>query len=118
MLESSNPSADHSAGGKEWESSPPAVAGEASQYFADEVAAPSVAARYKVGMFLVSGAIVLLPLIYLGLIALLGFGLYAYATGAYDFFFPEIGGRRLAGAGGCISHCGSSTLYLFRSALF
>jgi hypothetical protein len=94
VLASSNSGPGHFAAGEQLESSPPEVAAEPHRYFADEVAAPSVPARYKVGMFLVSCAVVLLPLIYLGLIALLGFGLYAYATGAYDFFFPEMGGRR------------------------
>src|SRR4026208_1794909 len=45
-------------------------------------------------MFLVGCAILLLPLIYLALIGLVGFGLYAYATGTYDVFFPEVGGTR------------------------
>lgn len=55
---------------------------------------PRIPLRYRAGLFLVAVAMVLLPLIYLGLIGVVGWGGYLYATHGIDWFFPLVGGSR------------------------
>jgi Zn-dependent protease with chaperone function len=51
-------------------------------------------AGYQLGLFWVAVAMVLLPLVYLGFIALVGWLDWIWATQGLDWFFPRIGGIR------------------------
>ena len=72
---------------------------------------PRVSIFYQLGMFVVTGAMILLPLIYIALIGLTGWGVYWYATRAGGALF----------GGGNFTHSGRGMillLFLYACPLF
>jgi len=67
-------------------------------YFPGRMPAVRLAASYQFALCVIAAAMVLLPLIYLGFIALIGWGMWAWAIHAGNYFFPEShGSRRIFG---------------------
>jgi Zn-dependent protease with chaperone function len=78
----------------EIEQSPLNEAPPLTQYFNRQMPPVRVSFGYRLGLFLVAVAMVLLPLIYLGCISCLCWGLYLWAARAGNWFFPEVHGTR------------------------
>src|SRR5262249_171893 len=75
----------------------PSLAAEqpaAAQYFIGRMSPVKLPLGYGVGLMLIAAAMVLLPVIYLGLIGLAGWGTYLYAVHGLDWFFPSFRGGR------------------------
>ena len=64
------------------------------EYFSGHLTPPPLPARYRLGLAAVALAMLALPLIYLGLIALFSWGAWFYAKHGLDWFFPVVGGTR------------------------
>jgi len=68
----------------------------APQFFAGRLEPVPISFRYKAALFGVAVGMGLLPLLYLALLGIVGYGIYLYATSTTGFFFPELGGHRRA----------------------
>src|SRR6185503_12402926 len=81
----------------EMESGPEADAlpEERMEYFPGEMPRVPIRPGYRFGLFVVAGAMVLLPLIYLGVIGLIGWGMYEWAIHAGHWLFPSEKRHRL-----------------------
>ncbi len=64
------------------------------EFFTGQLTLPKVSANYKFGLFVVTIAMISLPVIYLGIVAFAWWGTYWYAIHGFNFFFPEMNGVR------------------------
>ena len=65
-----------------------------TRYFNGQTPEIPLSLGYRLGLFAVLVAMLILPFIYLGLIALTSWGIYLYATHGVDLFFPVAAGYR------------------------
>ena len=64
------------------------------EHFVGQMPSVHLSAGYRIALFVVALAMVLLPLIYLGFIGGIGWAMWWWARHAVDWFFPVIGGAR------------------------
>ncbi len=69
----------------------PPGTGDNWQFFSGQMKPVRVPARYKFALLVVAVAMILLPLIYLGIFAAMLWGIYWYAVHAFVFLFQTIG---------------------------
>lgn len=72
----------------------PAEPSPVTEYFSGPMPQVRVPRGYQFGLVAVAFAMVLLPLLYLGFMALVGWAVWLWATHAVDWFFPVSGGTR------------------------
>ena len=65
------------------------------EYFSGSAPRVGLSTGYKVGLFVVALGMVFLPLIYVGIIGSLGWGMWWWATHAVNWFFPRSSGGGL-----------------------
>jgi Zn-dependent protease with chaperone function len=72
----------------------PAETAPITEYFSGPMPQVRLPRGYQVGLVAVAFAMVLLPLLYLGFMALVGWGTWLWTTHAVEWFFPVSGGTR------------------------
>jgi Zn-dependent protease with chaperone function len=70
------------------------IAAPHRKYFEGEVPKTKLGFGYTMGLLVVALAMIVLPLIYVGLVTMAVLGIYWYATRMSQVFFPVIGGTR------------------------